>query len=99
MFVLGVSAATLLIGTFAGAFGLISWVIFLIIARRLKKFKENLDRPLAAILSLNTAAHTIGAVGVGAQASVIWADSNPLVTAVVIPVAKRNMVLILKLYW
>ena len=29
---LGVSAATLLIGTFAGAFGLISWVIFLIIA-------------------------------------------------------------------
>jgi glucan phosphoethanolaminetransferase (alkaline phosphatase superfamily) len=28
---LGVSAATLLIGTFAGAFGLISWVIFLII--------------------------------------------------------------------
>ncbi|KAA1164320.1 acyl-CoA dehydrogenase FadE [Pseudoalteromonas fuliginea] len=29
---LGVSAATLLIGTFAGAFGLISWLIFLIIA-------------------------------------------------------------------
>ncbi|XQF89936.1 hypothetical protein ACOBV8_15025 [Pseudoalteromonas espejiana] len=25
---LGVSAATLLIGTFAGAFGLISWLIF-----------------------------------------------------------------------
>ena len=29
---LGVSIATLLIGTFAGAFGLISWIIFLIIA-------------------------------------------------------------------
>jgi CBS domain containing-hemolysin-like protein len=63
--------------------------------RRLKKFKENLDRPLAAILSLNTAAHTIGAVGVGAQASVIWADSNPLVTAVVVPVIMTLGILVL----
>ncbi len=41
----------------------------------LKKFKENIDRPLAAILSLNTFAHTIGAAGVGAQAQVIWGDA------------------------
>ena len=32
------------------------------------KLKNNIERPLAAILSLNTIAHTIGAAGVGAQA-------------------------------
>jgi len=30
-------------------------------------FKDNINRPLAAILTLNTFAHTIGAAGVGAQ--------------------------------
>lgn len=34
---------------------------------RLAKLKENIDRPLAAILSLNTIANTIGSAGVGAQ--------------------------------
>ena len=33
----------------------------------LRKLKSNVDRPLAAILSLNTIAHTIGAAGVGAE--------------------------------
>ena len=37
--------------------------------RKLKEMKENIDRPLAAILTLNTIAHTIGAAGVGAQAA------------------------------
>lgn len=36
--------------------------------------KENIDRPLAAILSLNTVAHTIGAAGVGAQATKIFGE-------------------------
>lgn len=62
--------------------------------RRLQQFKENIDRPLAAILSLNTAAHTIGAVGVGAQASVIWAESNPLITSVAMPVVMTLGILI-----
>lgn len=62
--------------------------------RRLQQFKENVDRPLAAILSLNTAAHTIGAVGVGAQASIIWAESNPLITSVAMPVAMTLGILI-----
>ena len=31
------------------------------------KMKSNIDRPLSAILSLNTIAHTIGAAGVGAE--------------------------------
>ncbi|MEM9368528.1 MAG: CNNM domain-containing protein [Planctomycetota bacterium] len=38
-------------------------------AERLEKLKSNIDRPLAAILSLNTIAHTIGAAGVGAQSA------------------------------
>lgn len=62
--------------------------------RRLQQFKENIDRPLAAILSLNTAAHTIGAVGVGAQASIIWAESNPLITSVAMPVVMTLGILI-----
>lgn len=40
--------------------------------RRLSKFKDNIDRPLAAILSLNTIAHTVGAVGAGAQAAIVF---------------------------
>ncbi len=31
---------------------------------RLERFKENINRPLAAILTLNTFAHTLGAAGV-----------------------------------
>ncbi len=38
-------------------------------APTLKAFKENIDRPLAGILTLNTLAHTVGAMGVGAEAS------------------------------
>ena len=38
------------------------------IGDKLKKLKDNIDEPLSAILSLNTIAHTIGAIGVGAQA-------------------------------
>lgn len=41
-------------------------------SERLGRLKDNVDRPLAAILSLNTIAHTIGAAGVGAQAAKIW---------------------------
>jgi CBS domain containing-hemolysin-like protein len=44
-------------------------------ARRLKHLKDNVDRPLAAILSLNTIAHTVGAAGVGAEAAAIWGSS------------------------
>ena len=38
------------------------------------KLKSDIDRPLAAILSLNTVAHTIGAAGVGAQATQIFGE-------------------------
>ena len=36
------------------------------------KLKENINRPLAAILTVNTIANTIGAAGVGAQTLVIF---------------------------
>ncbi len=38
----------------------------------LKHMKENIDRPLAAILTVNTIANTAGAAGVGAQAAVVF---------------------------
>lgn len=38
-------------------------------AKRFKEYKTNSARPIAAILSLNTIANTIGAAGVGAQAT------------------------------
>lgn len=44
-------------------------------ARLLKKFKEDVDKPLSSILSLNTIAHTIGAAGVGAQATALWGEA------------------------
>jgi CBS domain containing-hemolysin-like protein len=38
----------------------------------LEELKAAVDRPLAAILSLNTIAHTVGAAGVGAQAQFVF---------------------------
>ncbi|MEQ8763465.1 MAG: hemolysin family protein [Planctomycetota bacterium] len=43
--------------------------------RRLRALKENVDRPLAAILSLNTIAHTVGATGAGAQAVAVFGSA------------------------
>ncbi len=42
--------------------------------RLLRQMKENIDRPLSAILTLNTIAHTIGAAGVGWQVAVELGD-------------------------
>ncbi|MCB1759769.1 MAG: HlyC/CorC family transporter [Gammaproteobacteria bacterium] len=61
----------------------------------IQSFKENIDRPLAAILTLNTIAHTVGAIGVGDQAAKIWADANPIVTGLVVPVLMTLAILIL----
>ena len=41
----------------------------------LKKYKQNIDKPISAILSLNTIAHTIGAAGVGAEAVKIFGQA------------------------
>jgi CBS domain containing-hemolysin-like protein len=41
-------------------------------AKHLKNLKNKIDRPLSAILTINTVAHTVGAAGVGAQAVAIF---------------------------
>ncbi|MFC2104156.1 CNNM domain-containing protein [Bacteroidota bacterium] len=43
-------------------------------AKNLQKIKENIDTPLAAILTINTFANTVGAVGVGVQAQRLWGN-------------------------
>lgn len=43
-------------------------------AHSYSRLKANVDKPLSAILSLNTIAHTIGAAGVGAQAVKVFGD-------------------------
>jgi len=65
------------------------------VGKRLQVFKENIDRPLAAILTLNTIAHTVGAVGVGNQATKIWAETNPLITSLIVPVVMTLAILVL----
>lgn len=65
------------------------------VGKLLQDFKESIDRPLAAILTLNTIAHTVGAVGVGNQATKIWAEADPLVTGLVVPVVMTLAILIL----
>lgn len=37
--------------------------------------KEDIDKPLSAILTLNTVAHTVGAAGVGAQATIVFGEA------------------------
>jgi CBS domain containing-hemolysin-like protein len=61
----------------------------------LKKFKENIDSPLAAILTVNTIAHTAGAIGVGQEATKIWADSSPVITGLIVPAIMTAAILIL----
>jgi CBS domain containing-hemolysin-like protein len=46
------------------------------LARRLRRLKvEDIDRSLAAILTLNTIAHTVGAIGAGAQAVAVFGNA------------------------
>ena len=43
-------------------------------ANELESLKKDVDKPLIAILTLNTIAHTVGAILVGVQAKVAYAD-------------------------
>ncbi len=65
------------------------------IGTRLQSFKADIDRPLVAILTLNTIAHTVGAIGVGEQAAKIWAEVNPLITSFIVPAGMTLAVLVL----
>lgn len=41
----------------------------------LRNLKDDVNKPLAAILTLNTIAHTVGAAGAGAQAAVVFGSA------------------------
>lgn len=43
-------------------------------AALMKQYKNNVDRPVGAILSLNTVAHTIGSAGVGAESIKLFGE-------------------------
>lgn len=44
-------------------------------AETMLELKSDIDKPLSAILSLNTVAHTVGAAGVGAQATIVFGEA------------------------
>ena len=49
-----------------------------------RTLKADIDRPLSAILTLNTIAHTVGAAGVGAQAQVVFGNSYVSITSAIL---------------
>lgn len=53
-------------------------------AARLRHLKDDIDRPLSAILSLNTIAHTVGATGAGAQAAIVFGSAWVGVTSAIL---------------
>lgn len=50
----------------------------------LKELKDNINSPLAVILTLNTVAHTVGAAGAGAQAAAIFGSGYVAVISAVL---------------
>lgn len=59
----------------------VSWIHIALLEKRgqksgeiLRELKQDINKPLAAILTLNTIAHTVGAAGVGAQATLVLGD-------------------------
>lgn len=48
-------------------------------ARTLAHFKQDVDEPLIAILTINTVAHTVGAILVGVQAERVFGDGDNIV--------------------
>lgn len=53
-------------------------------AKRLQHYKNNIDLPLSAILTLNTFAHTVGATGVGSQVQVVWGNNYLTIASIIL---------------
>lgn len=71
---------------------------------KLAEFKKDVDRPLAAILSLNTIAHTVGAAGAGAQAAVVFGSAylgaaSAVLTILILVVSEIIPKTLGALYW
>ncbi|SFB89295.1 CNNM domain-containing protein [Pseudoalteromonas denitrificans] len=69
----------------------VSWVYIALIEKKgqksgeiLRKLKGDINKPLAAILTLNTIAHTVGAAGVGAQATFVLGDASLGIVSVIL---------------
>lgn len=54
------------------------------VGTKLRALKSQIGRPLAAILSLNTIANTVGAVGVGAEAQRLWGSHVLAMTSAIL---------------
>ena len=72
--------------------------------RKLAELKKDVDRPLAAILSLNTIAHTVGAAGAGAQATVVFGNeyigvASGVLTLLILVVSEIIPKTLGALYW
>lgn len=50
----------------------------------LRRMKDDIDKPLSAILTLNTIAHTVGAAGVGAQAQIVFGSGYVGITSAIL---------------
>lgn len=50
-------------------------------AHRMEQYKADIERPLSAILTLNTVAHTMGAAGAGAQYARVFGNAGEAVFA------------------
>lgn len=73
-------------------------------ARKFMTYKEEIDRPLSAILSMNTVAHTVGAAGVGAQAVAVFGEAyfgiiSGILTLLILVVTEIIPKTIGALYW
>ncbi|MGY5450161.1 hemolysin family protein [Agarivorans sp. MS3-6] len=55
-------------------------------ASNLAKLKDSIDKPLAAILTLNTVAHTAGAAGVGAQVASLYGSQYLAISSAIMTV-------------
>jgi len=54
------------------------------LAERLKRLKKDVEKPLSAILSLNTIANTLGAAGVGAEAAFVFGSRYVGITSAIL---------------
>jgi CBS domain containing-hemolysin-like protein len=54
------------------------------VGAKVRSLKVHIDRPLAAILSLNTIAHTVGAAGAGAEAQRLWGSEVLAITSAIL---------------
>jgi len=52
--------------------------------RLMQKYKQDVDEPISAILTLNTFAHTVGAAGAGAQAVGVFGNDFAFVITVIL---------------